>query len=299
MSVAVTVLTFDLAERGLRVIGVDPHRASIERAKSDPRATDGTEFICGDVFTTNLQPASFDLVAASAVLHHIDARARLRRLRGRRHIRSARCARSAVMSSPEHRFSGSIGSRRQLRVLGRSLASARRSVRRSSRQALRLIPIRSSPGSQRSGARSGRHRDRGQPHSADRGSWSCMAQRALDGAAGWPRHATGPRLVFDRSPEVRTTKAHLAPAKRSRSRSRASERSKIAPVIFTVNRVSCVRSCVRSVDLGRPVATEERHQRFIDEFGIRGSGVEPTSIIEQASVNGRTDSSASHATIMP
>ena len=40
-----------------------------------------TTFICGDVFTTDLQPASFDLVAASAVLHHIDARAGLRRMR--------------------------------------------------------------------------------------------------------------------------------------------------------------------------------------------------------------------------
>lgn len=75
------LLTFDLAERGLHVTGVDPHVASIERARSDPRATDRTTFICGDVFTTDLQPASFDLVAASAVLHHIDARAGLRRMR--------------------------------------------------------------------------------------------------------------------------------------------------------------------------------------------------------------------------
>jgi len=45
------------------------------------RATDRNAFICGDVFTADLQPASFDLVAASAVLHHIDARAGLRRMR--------------------------------------------------------------------------------------------------------------------------------------------------------------------------------------------------------------------------
>lgn len=75
------VLAFDLAERGLRITGVDSHGASIERARSDPRSSDRTEFICGDVFTADLQPASFDLVAASAVLHHLDARAGLRRMK--------------------------------------------------------------------------------------------------------------------------------------------------------------------------------------------------------------------------
>lgn len=80
------LLTFDLAERGLDVTGVDPHAASIERARSDVRATARTELICGDVFTTELRPASFDLVAASAVLHHLDARDGLRS----RWIRSTR-----------------------------------------------------------------------------------------------------------------------------------------------------------------------------------------------------------------
>ena len=75
------LLTFDLAERGLEVAGVDPHGPSIERARTDLRATDRTMFICADVFTADLQPASFDLVAASAVLHHIDARVGLRRMK--------------------------------------------------------------------------------------------------------------------------------------------------------------------------------------------------------------------------
>ncbi len=75
------LLSFDLADRGLRVTGVDPHAPSIERARSDPRATPSTQFVCGDVFETDLPPASFDLVAASAVLHHLDARAGLRRMR--------------------------------------------------------------------------------------------------------------------------------------------------------------------------------------------------------------------------
>ncbi len=126
-----------------------------------------------------------------------------------------------------------------------------------------------------------------------------MVLRAHDGAAGWLRRATGPRLVVDRAPEVRTTTAHLGPAKCSRGRSSASERSKIAPVIFAVNRVSFVRSCIGGIDFGRPVATEEGCQCLIDEFGIGGSSVEPASVVEEGTVNGRTNPSASHATIMP
>jgi len=75
------LLSFDLADSGLDVTGVDPHAPSIERARSDPRSTARTNFVCGDVFTCDLQPQSFDLVAASAVLHHIDARAGLRRMK--------------------------------------------------------------------------------------------------------------------------------------------------------------------------------------------------------------------------
>ena len=75
------LLTFDLADRGLFVTGIDPHVPGIERARSDPRASARTEFICGDVFTADLEPASFDVVAASAVLHHVDARDGLERLK--------------------------------------------------------------------------------------------------------------------------------------------------------------------------------------------------------------------------
>ncbi len=75
------LLAFDLAERGLDVTGVDRHSDSIGRARADLRRTDRVEFVCGDVFTAELAPASFDLVTASAVLHHIDARAGLRRMK--------------------------------------------------------------------------------------------------------------------------------------------------------------------------------------------------------------------------
>ncbi len=63
--------------------------------------------------------------------------------------------------------------------------------------------------------------------------------------------------------------------------------------------MSFVRSCIGRIDFGRPVATEEGRQCLIDEFGIGGSSVEPASVVKEGAVNGRTDPSASHATIMP
>ena len=41
------------------------------------------------------------------------------------------------------------------------------------------------------------------------------------------------------------------------------------------------------------------HTLHIDELGIGGSSVEPASVVEECAVDGRTDPSASHATIMP
>ncbi len=75
------LLTFDLAERGLRATGVDPHAATIERARSDPRANRDTQFIVGDLFTTPFELGSFDVVASVAMLHHVDAEAGIRRMR--------------------------------------------------------------------------------------------------------------------------------------------------------------------------------------------------------------------------
>lgn len=74
------LLSFDLADRGATVIGIDPDAASIDRATADARASTLTQFICGDVFTHPFEPATFDLVASSAMLHHVDARQGLRRM---------------------------------------------------------------------------------------------------------------------------------------------------------------------------------------------------------------------------
>lgn len=75
------VLTFDLADAGLDVVGIDPHAPSIGRARSSARVTDHTHFVCGDVFGPQLDPSSFDVVTANAMLHHVDTADGLRRLR--------------------------------------------------------------------------------------------------------------------------------------------------------------------------------------------------------------------------
>ncbi len=75
------LLAFDLADRGLHVIGIDPDAPSVDRAKGDSRASARTDFVCGDLLTHEFAPASFDLVASVAMLHHVDAVEALRSMR--------------------------------------------------------------------------------------------------------------------------------------------------------------------------------------------------------------------------
>ena len=75
------LLSFDLAARQLDVIGIDPDGASVERARSDPAASERTSFVCADVFIHPFELGSFDVVASSAMLHHVDAERGLRRMR--------------------------------------------------------------------------------------------------------------------------------------------------------------------------------------------------------------------------
>lgn len=75
------LLSFELAGRNLEVVGIDPDAGSVERARADRGASDRTTFVCGDVFTHPFELASFDVVASSAMLHHVDAEDGLRRMR--------------------------------------------------------------------------------------------------------------------------------------------------------------------------------------------------------------------------
>ena len=74
------LLTFDIADRGLLVTGLDADAASVRRAASDGRASDTTRFVVGDLFSCSLEAGSFDLVASIAMLHHVDAEAGIRRM---------------------------------------------------------------------------------------------------------------------------------------------------------------------------------------------------------------------------
>ncbi len=72
------VLTRELRSISKHVVGIDLHAPCIERARAESR--DGTEYIVGDFFEHPFEPASFDLVASIAVLHHVDAERGLRRM---------------------------------------------------------------------------------------------------------------------------------------------------------------------------------------------------------------------------
>lgn len=74
------LLSFDLAASGLEVVGIDVDETSVERATGASECTDRTTFVHGDVFSHPFEPASFDLVASSAMLHHVDAVDGLRRM---------------------------------------------------------------------------------------------------------------------------------------------------------------------------------------------------------------------------
>jgi SAM-dependent methyltransferase len=61
-----------------RVTGIDLDALSIEQARGHP---DDVEYILGDFLTYPFAPASFDVIASVATLHHMDAAAGLARMR--------------------------------------------------------------------------------------------------------------------------------------------------------------------------------------------------------------------------
>jgi SAM-dependent methyltransferase len=74
-------LTRELRRRGVpELVGIDRDEPCIQRCKDHPEAGD-IRYVAGDILTSDLQPANFDLVSAVASLHHLDARSGLVRLR--------------------------------------------------------------------------------------------------------------------------------------------------------------------------------------------------------------------------
>ena len=77
------LLLRELATRVPHVVGIDVDAPSLARARVElsRASTVDAQFIEGDAMTHPFAPESFDVVAAVAMLHHLDARAGLERLR--------------------------------------------------------------------------------------------------------------------------------------------------------------------------------------------------------------------------
>lgn len=76
----VGVLTRELRSVSQRVVGIDLDSASIELARAE--GGEGVEYVLGDFLEHSFEPASFDLVASVAALHHMDAEIALTRMAG-------------------------------------------------------------------------------------------------------------------------------------------------------------------------------------------------------------------------
>jgi 2-polyprenyl-3-methyl-5-hydroxy-6-metoxy-1,4-benzoquinol methylase len=72
------VLTRELRSVSERVVGIDLDPPSIELARA--QGGEGIEYVLGDFLEHSFEPASFDLVASVALLHHVDAEAGLARM---------------------------------------------------------------------------------------------------------------------------------------------------------------------------------------------------------------------------
>jgi 2-polyprenyl-3-methyl-5-hydroxy-6-metoxy-1,4-benzoquinol methylase len=74
------MLARDLHHAVPEVVGLDLHEPSLALARSQPDG-DGTTYVLGDVLDHPFEPASFDVVASIAALHHVDAVAGLEAMR--------------------------------------------------------------------------------------------------------------------------------------------------------------------------------------------------------------------------
>ncbi len=65
-----------------QVTGIDRDPASIDRARVQDDPAQPVDYLLGDFLDYSFEPASFDLVASVAALHHMPAGASLERMRG-------------------------------------------------------------------------------------------------------------------------------------------------------------------------------------------------------------------------
>ncbi len=74
------ILACELRRVVPHVSAIDLHQPSIHRARQHAAAA-GVDFLVGDFLTYPFEPASFDLVASVAALHHMEAAVALGRMR--------------------------------------------------------------------------------------------------------------------------------------------------------------------------------------------------------------------------
>jgi SAM-dependent methyltransferase len=74
------VLTMQLRSVVPSVVGIDRDGPTLERARAE-NGGPGIEYVQANVLTHPFEPASFDVVASVAVLHHMDTAAGLERMR--------------------------------------------------------------------------------------------------------------------------------------------------------------------------------------------------------------------------
>lgn len=72
------ILTRELRAVCERVVGIDLDRPSIELARA--QGGEGVEYVLGDFLEHAFEPASFDLIASVAALHHMEAATGLARM---------------------------------------------------------------------------------------------------------------------------------------------------------------------------------------------------------------------------
>ena len=74
------MLARDLHRTVPEVVGLDLHEPSLDLGRSQSDG-DGITYVLGDILDHPFEPASFDVVASIAALHHMDARAGLEAMR--------------------------------------------------------------------------------------------------------------------------------------------------------------------------------------------------------------------------
>jgi hypothetical protein len=117
-------------------------------------------------------------------------------------------------------------------------------------------------------------------------------------AAGSLHRGKAPRPVDALSAAARTTTRHRGQEEPSRCSRSLTKRCQVAPLVRLVERVLVVGD-VACVHLDGAVAGQESGQRLVHQDRVGDAGSNASGIVQKRRIHRRTQSCASHATIMP